>query len=203
MEDEFYRMLGLPAHAHADTVTSAYWAYARALGAARDRDPNAGKQLDELNDAYERWSKAAARPRPRTVRAKARWAGRLFGAGLAAGMVALGATSFFFRNTLAETGGAASEHVQSLSSGGIDRLRSLVATPTPAVRFYIVGNTDGTGALLRDAPAYTARGVAALADGAGVAATGDHAEVAGEMWLHVRTSSGVEGWISDRWLLAP
>ena len=203
MDEELFRMLGLPAHAHADTVTSAYWAYARALGAARDHDPGAAKKLDALNGAYERWSKSVALPRPPKVRQKARWAGRLVAAGVASGLLALGVTAFLFRETLADTGGAAGTQVESLSSEGLDRLRSLVATPTPTARFYVVANTGGDGVLVREAPGYDARGIFALHDGAGVAATGDHADVAGETWLRVQTSSGVEGWISSRWLAAP
>ena len=203
MEPELHRLLGLPAHSHADTMNSAYWAYARALSAAQDRDLGAGKRLDELNAAYERWSKTVALPRPRTVRTKARWAGRLFAAGLTAGLVALGVTALVFRETLAETGSAASDHVQSLSSDGIDRIRALVETPTPAVRFYLVGNTGGDGALLREAPADNARGIAGLKDGDAVAAIGDHADVAGQTWLRVRTPRGAEGWISKRWLVVP
>ena len=205
MDSDIFGLLGLSRHSHSDTVTSAYWAYARALGAARDRDPDAGAKLDELNAAYERYAKHAPPPQKNSSsrRAKARRFGRLIAAGTATAFLAMAVMGIVFRQTVVEKGSAATDQVQSLSTDGFDRLKSLIATPTPAIRFFVVANTGGDGVLLRDAPSYSAPSAGSAPDGTGVAATGDRAEAGGESWLRVRTATGAEGWVSTRWLAAP
>ena|SRR5579859_3062160 len=71
------------------------------------------------------------------------------------------------------------------------------AAPAEQVK---VANTGGVGAILRADPP-TGRQVAALRDGT-VLQVIEHQDVGGSDWLHVRTPTGVEGWIFSR-LITP
>jgi hypothetical protein len=65
-----------------------------------------------------------------------------------------------------------------------------LVTPAEQVK---VANTGGAGAILRADPP-KGRQVAALRDGT-VLQVIEHQDVGGADWLHVRTPTGVEGWI--------
>ena len=68
------------------------------------------------------------------------------------------------------------------------------ATPTPSGERVIVTNTGGRGAVLRAEPV-SGRPLAALRDEQ-VLLVLQRQTVAGGEWLRVRTTDGVEGWVT-------
>lgn len=68
-------------------------------------------------------------------------------------------------------------------------------TPTPSPRAYVVANTGGAGVLLRNAPKSGAA-VTALPDNSKLVEVSPPATVNGAQWLHVRTATGTEGFVS-------
>lgn len=69
------------------------------------------------------------------------------------------------------------------------------ATPLPAPRSYVVANTGGAGVFLRDAPK-SGNTVTALPDQSPLIEVAPPATVDGVQWLHVRTASGVQGYVA-------
>jgi hypothetical protein len=202
MEPRIFTLLGISPKSSAEAISQAYWSRVRTLRGAGARDLEAARAIDELNDAYQRYSRTEAfAPRPKPQPSP--WPRRVFTGALVVVLIAGGIEALQYRGDIADAGSSAARRAQTASDRGINWVQEQFATPTPTVRFYRIGDTGGTGVWLRLAPSYDARGTVLLRDGAPLAATGDQATVAGERWLRVRTPAAADGWISERWLTAP
>ncbi|MBF6599771.1 MAG: J domain-containing protein [Dehalococcoidia bacterium] len=195
-----FSLLGLAPDASGDDISAAYWSRARVLRAADETGALA--ELDDLNAAYQTYTRELARRPPRSARLPRRryWKAALVA--LCVLGVAVGAS--IYRDVVADAGAGGTARAQDVGAQAVDWLRTRFATPTPGARFLLVGRTNGEGAYLRVAPGYAAApAAAALPDGTGVAVLGQRASVDGETWQRVRAAGGAEGWISERWLARP
>ena len=204
MSQDPFAALGIPPTNDGAAIEEAYWRRARALAAARIRDPEAAAELEILNEAYRLlMARPNVRP-PRRTSARNQWIRR---AGTWAMFTAVafttGVVAYSFRSDLADVKDEGLVRAEEISGDAKEWLESLGATPTPSARFVIVGNTGGQGAFVRTAPAYDAPGIVVHPDGAGLATLGDEAMVGEERWVKVRDPQGREGWISTRWLIGP
>lgn len=75
-------------------------------------------------------------------------------------------------------------------------------TPTPAREIRKVGNTGGVGVYLRRTPDIGDR-MRAWVDGSDMELLGEEIEAGGFRWIKVRDPAGNEGWIPERYLVAP
>lgn len=71
--------------------------------------------------------------------------------------------------------------------------------PAPAAPQQQVYNT-GIGLIVREAPGIQAARIAKLSDGTTVAVIGPAMSSDGQVWKHVRTADGSEGWVSAEYL---
>jgi hypothetical protein len=199
-----FAVLGIHATNDGTAIEEAYWRRARALAAARNRDPEAAAELEVLNEAYRLlMARPAVRP-PRRVSTRGLWAKRavtwaMFGAVALATAVVL----YSFRSDLADATDEGLVRAEEITDDAKEWLESLGEPEVSSAQFFVVGNTGGQGAFLRVAPGYDAAGIIVHPDGAGVAGLGDEAMVGEEKWLRVRDPQGREGWISARWLIGP
>ncbi len=73
--------------------------------------------------------------------------------------------------------------------------------PTPTtVPTGTVANTQGLGVNMRESAGYSGNIVIVVAEGDTVILLGDTAESDGILWYHVKTETGIEGWIADLYL---
>jgi hypothetical protein len=72
----------------------------------------------------------------------------------------------------------------------------------PGVNRAIVSDTDGQGARLRVRPDSQADVVSVLDEGASVELTGQETEADGRVWVQIRASGGLSGWIAAELLTA-
>jgi hypothetical protein len=201
MQQRILALLGLAPNANGDDISAAYWSRARILRTAGETEPGAAAELDELNAAYQAYTHEMARrgpPRPRLPRRRY-WRAAFIALSVLIAALAVG----IYRDAVFDAGGATTARAQDAGSQAIDWVRTQFGTPTPGARFMVIAHTDGQGAYLHVAPGNASGTVVALPDGAGIAELGDHATADGEQWEHVRSASGAEGWISDRWLATP
>ena len=196
-------LLGIAPDGTADDISAAYWSRARILREAGATETGALRELDDLNTAYQEYTREMARaPRRRAVKPPRR---RYLGMALVSLVLRGGAVGAGnYHDAGARAGGAASGRAHSAGSEAVDWVKEQFATATPTARFMVVAHTNGEGAYLRVGPGYRSAPIVALRDGIGVAVLPDaRANADGESWLRVRSPQGAEGWISERWLAAP
>lgn len=201
MAGDLYELLELPRDADGNDIDRAYWAHARALGAAARVDHRASARLDDLNAAYQAFTQAdTLRVRKRQKARRKALRKRLAKTLMAVVVIGAGAVvGWSLRSDLATLSADTGEKVQQAAGDAADWVRSLDETPSTGT-YYLIANTGGEGAYIRTAPGYSAPGIVAHPDGTGVASSGERAEVEGETWLRVQDAQGNVGWISDRWL---
>jgi hypothetical protein len=73
------------------------------------------------------------------------------------------------------------------------------ATSTPSERWVIVNHTNGSGLVLRPAPASIARTLI-LAEGARLRVTGEPVQQDGRVWLSVVSQNGKTGWVASEFV---
>jgi hypothetical protein len=67
---------------------------------------------------------------------------------------------------------------------------------------FIVGNTDGDGVYLRRTPSMADRDTAYV-DGTKLIAIGDDVTAEGELWHHVSTPDGKQGYVPAKYTVDP
>ena len=88
------------------------------------------------------------------------------------------------------------------SASAVPSAAAASARASAAPRVFLVGNTDGDGVYLRRTPSMADRDTA-YADGTKLIAIGDDVTAEGELWHHVSTPDGKQGYVPARYTVDP
>jgi hypothetical protein len=136
MTEEAFRLIGVKPGSDARTVEDAYWRRARELSSARAVNPEAGRELEQLNAAYQELSKdfvygtrnLKKKPPPRGVLVK-----RFVFAAVVAGAVVGGLIAGIgFRAQVTDGAKQGYEQGEKGWNDTIQWLQEIGTTPTPA-----------------------------------------------------------------------
>ncbi len=132
MLDEAHQILGVSPDADGRTIATAYWARARELAGQRAADPEAAKELERLNLAYQALANdLVTRVRPPTWKRKPSLLRRVAVAGVLAAIVAGGAyAGLGYRAEITDGSTRGLEEAQEGWDGAVEWLQELDAEPT-------------------------------------------------------------------------
>jgi hypothetical protein len=95
---------------------------------------------------------------------------------------------------------ASSSAPSAASSAAASSAAAASAAASAAAKVYLVGNTDGDGVYLRRTPSMNDRD-AAYPDDTELVAIGPDVTADGELWHHVRTPDGKEGYVPAKYTI--
>lgn len=157
---ELFAILRLAPTSDEQAISAAYWRRARELGTAQSGDPEAGRELEQLNEAYHSLLDPGLRPRRHQTRGL-QVRRILTAASLVVILVSGAVAAFSFRPEIAELSSDSKSRVTHLTADLADWLRSFNAPQTPTAHFVVVADTGGQGAFIRIWPSYDADGIVA------------------------------------------